>query len=123
MWGPGAEQGGILQTSRCRLDLKEPYYRMSQPQAYSSSQDQQPNQLLQLQGMSVPCVLGTAERTKLSRFRQDWAKKLVHWKTEFLDTLKHYWLGIKLLGVDVKISSKLLVEHARGKSLSRRDKN
>lgn len=49
MWGPGAEQGGILQTSSCRLDLKEPYYRMSQPQAYSTTQDQQPNQLLQSQ--------------------------------------------------------------------------
>ncbi|KAL5701228.1 type I protein arginine methyltransferase [Ranunculus cassubicifolius] len=45
MWGPGAEQGGILQTSSCKLDLKEPYYRMSQPQPYQWSQDQQPNLL------------------------------------------------------------------------------
>lgn len=49
MWGPGAEQGGILQTSSGKLDLKEPYYRMSQPQAYPMSQDQQPPQLLQTQ--------------------------------------------------------------------------
>lgn len=49
MWGPGAEQGGILQTSSGKLDLKEPYYRMSQPTAYPMSQDQQPNQLLQTQ--------------------------------------------------------------------------
>lgn len=48
MWGPGTEQGGILQTSSCKLDLKEPYYRMSQPQAYSLTQDQ-PHQLLQTQ--------------------------------------------------------------------------
>ncbi|KAF8387842.1 hypothetical protein HHK36_026503 [Tetracentron sinense] len=41
MWGPGAVQGGILQTSSCTLDLKEPYYRMSQPQPYA---DQQPHQ-------------------------------------------------------------------------------
>ncbi|KAJ0601971.1 putative methyltransferase [Helianthus annuus] len=53
MWGPGAEQGGILQTSSCRLDLKEPYYRMSQPQAYSVAQDQQPNQLLQSQDLQL----------------------------------------------------------------------
>jgi len=45
MWGPGAEQGGILQTSSCKLDLKEPYYRMSQPQAYALAQDQQPQLL------------------------------------------------------------------------------
>ncbi|XP_022028932.1 probable histone-arginine methyltransferase 1.3 isoform X1 [Helianthus annuus] len=56
MWGPGAEQGGILQTSSCRLDLKEPYYRMSQPQAYSVAQDQQPNQLLQSQDLQLPSL-------------------------------------------------------------------
>ncbi|XP_047328615.1 probable histone-arginine methyltransferase 1.3 [Impatiens glandulifera] len=41
MWGPGASKGGILQTSSCKFDLKEPYYRMSQPQAYPLSQDNQ----------------------------------------------------------------------------------
>ncbi|KAH7676691.1 Protein arginine N-methyltransferase protein [Dioscorea alata] len=41
MWGPGAEQGGILQTSTGKLDLKEPYYRLSQPQPYAWAQDQQ----------------------------------------------------------------------------------
>lgn len=46
MWGPGAEQGGILQSSSCKLDLKEPYYRMSQPQAYPMVQDQQQHQLI-----------------------------------------------------------------------------
>lgn len=49
MWGPGAEQGGILQTSSCKLDLKEPYYRMSQPQAYALAQDQQPQPLIPTQ--------------------------------------------------------------------------
>ncbi|VFQ72954.1 unnamed protein product [Cuscuta campestris] len=41
--------GDVLQTSSGKLDLKEPYYRMSQPQTYSvGSQDQQqPHQLLQ----------------------------------------------------------------------------
>ncbi|KAB1213993.1 putative histone-arginine methyltransferase 1.3 [Morella rubra] len=49
MWGPGAEQGEILQTSSCKLDLKEPYYRMSQPQAYPLAQDQQSQQLISTQ--------------------------------------------------------------------------
>ncbi|XP_028751665.1 probable histone-arginine methyltransferase 1.4 isoform X2 [Neltuma alba] len=53
MWGPGAEQGGILQTSSCKLDLKEPYYRMSQPQAYTLAQDQQPPPLLQTQDIPI----------------------------------------------------------------------
>ncbi|EOY06511.1 hypothetical protein SCA6_015819 [Theobroma cacao] len=53
MWGPGAEQGGILQTSSCKLDLKEPYYRMSQPQPYTLAQDQQPHQLLQAQDIPI----------------------------------------------------------------------
>jgi LETM1 and EF-hand domain-containing protein 1 len=54
--------------------------------------------------------------------REDWAKKLVHWKDEFVSTLKHYWLGCKLLWVDVRISSRLLRKLANGKSLSRREK-
>ncbi|OAY55997.1 hypothetical protein MANES_03G195300v8 [Manihot esculenta] len=54
MWGPGAEQGGILQTSSCKLDLKEPYYRMSQPQAYAMAQDQQPHQLIHAQRSHQP---------------------------------------------------------------------
>ncbi|XP_020976574.1 probable histone-arginine methyltransferase 1.4 isoform X1 [Arachis ipaensis] len=53
MWGPGAEQGGILQTSSCKLDLKEPYYRMSQPQVYPVSQDQQPQSLIQTQDVNI----------------------------------------------------------------------
>ncbi|MBA0880063.1 hypothetical protein Goshw_023375 [Gossypium schwendimanii] len=53
MWGPGAEQGGIIQSSSCKLDLKEPYYRMSQPQPYTTAQDQQPHQLLQPQDIAI----------------------------------------------------------------------
>nr|AFK44531.1 unknown [Medicago truncatula] len=53
MWGPGAEQGGILQTSSCKLDLKEPYYRMSQPQAYPLAQDQRPQPLVQTQDIHI----------------------------------------------------------------------
>ncbi|XP_050219272.1 probable histone-arginine methyltransferase 1.3 [Mercurialis annua] len=53
MWGPGAEQGGILQTSSCKFDLKEPYYRMSQPQAYPMTQDQQPHQLINAQDIQI----------------------------------------------------------------------
>ncbi|KAK9288899.1 hypothetical protein L1049_017368 [Liquidambar formosana] len=56
MWGPGAEQGGILQASSCKLDLKEPYYRMSQPQAYSFPQDQQSHQLVQGQNCPQWCT-------------------------------------------------------------------
>ncbi|XP_059433714.1 probable histone-arginine methyltransferase 1.4 [Corylus avellana] len=53
MWGPGAEQEGILQTSSCKLDLKEPYYRMSQPQAYPLTQDQQQHQLISTQDIPI----------------------------------------------------------------------
>ncbi|XP_073154470.1 probable histone-arginine methyltransferase 1.3 [Henckelia pumila] len=53
MWGPGAEQGGILQTSSGKLELKEPYYRMSQPQVYPMAQEQQSNQLLQSQDLQI----------------------------------------------------------------------
>lgn len=54
MWGAGADQGGILQTSSSKLDLKEPYYRMSQPQVYAWSQDQSTQQLVQQQANGLP---------------------------------------------------------------------
>ena len=55
-------------------------------------------------------------------FREDWAKKLVHWKHEIMSTLQHYWLGFKLLWADARISSRLLLKLAGGKSLSRRER-
>ena len=55
-------------------------------------------------------------------YRADWAKKLTHWKHEFVSTLKHYWLGTKLLWADTRISSRLLLKLAGGKSLSRRER-
>jgi LETM1 and EF-hand domain-containing protein 1 len=54
--------------------------------------------------------------------RADWAAKLKHWKDEFVSTLQHYWLGTKLLWADVRISSRLLVKLANGKSLTRRER-
>ena len=54
--------------------------------------------------------------------RADWATKLKHGKDEFISTLQHYWLGTKLLWADVRISSRLLVKLAGGKSLSRRER-
>lgn len=55
-------------------------------------------------------------------YREDWAKKLVHWKNEFVSTLQRYWLGIKLLGFDVRICLRLLVKLGRGNGLSRRER-
>lgn len=66
--------------------------------------------------------IGPALRAVASMSREDWAKKLVHWKNEFVSTLQHYWLGIKLLGTDVRISFRLLGKLAGGKSLSRRER-
>ena len=58
----------------------------------------------------------------LSSIREDWANKLTHFKKEIVSTLKHYWLGFKLLGADVRISVRLLLKLAEGKSLSRRER-
>lgn len=54
--------------------------------------------------------------------REDWAKKLHHWKDEFKSTLQHYWLGTKLLWADVTISLRLLQKLVNGKNLSRRER-
>ncbi|KAL6527166.1 hypothetical protein OROGR_016256 [Orobanche gracilis] len=66
--------------------------------------------------------VGPAMRAVASMNREDWAKKLVHWKNEFVSTLQHYWLGCKLLWADVRISSRLLFKLAGGRSLSRRER-
>ncbi|XP_030540700.1 mitochondrial proton/calcium exchanger protein [Rhodamnia argentea] len=66
--------------------------------------------------------IGPALRAIASMSREDWAKKLIHWKDEFISTLQHYWLGTKLLWADVRISSRLLIKLANGKGLSRRER-
>ncbi|KAE8767094.1 LETM1 and EF-hand domain-containing protein 1, mitochondrial-like [Hordeum vulgare] len=66
--------------------------------------------------------IGPALRVIASMSRADWAAKLKHWKEEFVSTLQHYWLGTKLLWADVRISSRLLVKLAGGKSLTRRER-
>ncbi|KAA8532162.1 hypothetical protein F0562_006696 [Nyssa sinensis] len=66
--------------------------------------------------------IGPALRAVASMSREDWAKKLIHWKNEFVSTLQHYWLGFKLLWADVRISSRLLLKLTGGKSLSRRER-
>ncbi|XP_065860827.1 uncharacterized protein [Euphorbia lathyris] len=66
--------------------------------------------------------IGPALRAVASMSKEDWAKKLAHWKHEFVSTLKHYWLGFKLLWADVRISSRMLLKLAGGKSLSRRER-
>ncbi|KAL3654001.1 hypothetical protein CASFOL_003682 [Castilleja foliolosa] len=66
--------------------------------------------------------IGPALRAVASMSREDWGKKLRHWKDEFKSTLQHYWLGTKLLWVDVRISSRLLLKLASGKVLSRRER-
>lgn len=66
--------------------------------------------------------IGPALRAVASMSREDWAKKLAHWKHEFTSTLQHYWLGFKLLWADMRISSRLLIKLASGKSLSRRER-
>ncbi|XP_023546533.1 mitochondrial proton/calcium exchanger protein-like [Cucurbita pepo subsp. pepo] len=66
--------------------------------------------------------IGPALRVIASMSREDWAKKLHHWKDEFKSTMQHYWLGTKLLWADVRISSRLLVKLAGGKGLSRRER-
>ncbi|XP_048233016.1 mitochondrial proton/calcium exchanger protein-like isoform X2 [Ricinus communis] len=66
--------------------------------------------------------VGPALRAVASMSRADWTKKLGHWKHEIVSTLKHYWLGFKLLWVDVRISSRLLLKLAGGRSLSRRER-
>uniref|UniRef100_A0A803M5M1 Mitochondrial proton/calcium exchanger protein n=1 Tax=Chenopodium quinoa TaxID=63459 RepID=A0A803M5M1_CHEQI len=66
--------------------------------------------------------IGPAMKAIASMSREDWAKKMVHWNEVVKSTARHYWLGCKLLWADVRISSRLLLKLAGGKSLSRRER-
>ncbi|KAG6469001.1 mitochondrial proton/calcium exchanger protein-like [Zingiber officinale] len=66
--------------------------------------------------------IGPALKAVASMSRADWAAKLTHWKGEFVSTMQHYWLGLKLLWADARISSRLLLKLAAGKSLTRRER-
>lgn len=66
--------------------------------------------------------IGPALRAIASMSRADWVNKLSHWKNEFVSALQHYWLGSKLLWADARISSRLLLKLAGGKTLSRRER-
>ncbi|KAI4353172.1 hypothetical protein L6164_002143 [Bauhinia variegata] len=65
---------------------------------------------------------GPALRAIASMSREDWAKKIFHWRDEIKSTLQHYWFGTKLLWADIRISSRLLLKLASGKGLSRRER-
>ncbi|KAK7394631.1 hypothetical protein VNO78_15164 [Psophocarpus tetragonolobus] len=66
--------------------------------------------------------IGPAFRAIMAMSREDWAKKFSHWWDELKSTLQHYWFGTKLLWADIRISSRLLLKLAGGKSLSRRER-
>ena len=56
MWGVGVDRGGILKTYSRNLNMKEPYYRMYQPQVYTWSQDQATQELVQRQVCLSVCM-------------------------------------------------------------------
>ncbi|KAF5799192.1 putative EF-hand domain, letm1 ribosome-binding domain-containing protein [Helianthus annuus] len=66
--------------------------------------------------------IGQAIKAIASMSRKDWVVKLHHWKDELKTTLQHYWLGMRLLWADVRISSRLLLKLSSGRSLTRRER-
>ncbi|KAL3698919.1 hypothetical protein R1sor_016941 [Riccia sorocarpa] len=66
--------------------------------------------------------IGPAVRVILAMSREDWSKKITGWKNHAWQELQHYWLGLKLLWADIRISSRLLMKLAFGKSLTRRER-
>ncbi|XP_057867757.2 uncharacterized protein LOC131075005 isoform X2 [Cryptomeria japonica] len=66
--------------------------------------------------------IGPALRAVTLMNREDWARKLLQWKGDLSKAMQHYWMGTKLLWIDVRISFRLLLKLASGKSLSRRER-
>ncbi|THG19878.1 hypothetical protein TEA_001254 [Camellia sinensis var. sinensis] len=68
-----------------------------------------------VEGLSTAKAKGLQGSQKGSKF-------VLQRKDEIVSTLQHYWLGFKLLWTDVRISSRLLLKLASGKTLSRRQR-
>lgn len=69
---------------------------------------------------TVSVVNGIREMSQYSK--EEWRVKRGEWWVVVKDVLKHYWVGTKLLWVEVKIASKYVGKAVRGKTLSRRER-
>ena len=54
--------------------------------------------------------------------RAEWRHAIKHGWDHFKDEMSHYWMGTKLLWVEVKIASRLLFKTLRGEQLTRRER-
>ena len=54
--------------------------------------------------------------------RAEWRHAVAHGWHHFKDEMSHYWMGTKLLWVEVKIASRLLFKTLRGEQLTRRER-
>ena len=54
--------------------------------------------------------------------RAEWRHAVAHGWRHFKDEMSHYWMGTKLLWVEVKIASRLLFKTLRGEQLTRRER-
>ena len=67
---------------------------------------------------SIPSAVVAVARMS----RKDWATTLSGWWKTIKKEAHHYWVGTKLLAADVRISSRLMLKMANGKSLTRRER-
>ncbi|BBN10959.1 LETM1 and EF-hand domain-containing protein 1, mitochondrial [Marchantia polymorpha subsp. ruderalis] len=96
--------------------------KVKQNQDVAKKSDASQSQGLVKKFWSVILGIVPAIRAILAMSREDWSKKISGWKKHIWQELQHYWLGTKLLWADTRISSRLLLKLAGGKSLTRRER-
>ncbi|KAG6547906.1 hypothetical protein Mapa_010726 [Marchantia paleacea] len=96
--------------------------KVKQNQDVAKKSDASQSQGLVKKFWSVILGIEPAIRAILAMSREDWSKKISGWKKHIWQELQHYWLGTKLLWADTRISSRLLLKLAGGKSLTRRER-
>ncbi|GMH10345.1 hypothetical protein Nepgr_012186 [Nepenthes gracilis] len=117
-----ASQGKEASPEECDLAVEGLSTVKAKARAKKAQESQKSDKPILRRVWTILLGMGPALKAVASMSREDWAKKLLHWKDEFKSTLQHYWLGTKLLWADVRISSRLLLKLAGGKSLSRRER-
>ncbi|XP_047056379.1 mitochondrial proton/calcium exchanger protein-like [Lolium rigidum] len=103
-------------------DCVESTVDLGHDKAKSEVKNQEQSSMKQIFWGSVPGI-GLAMQAVTTVISADWSLNFSDKKDEFFSTLQHYWLGLRLLWLDVRISSRLMLKLANGKKLSRRERS
>ncbi|KAF7834500.1 putative histone-arginine methyltransferase 1.4 isoform X1 [Senna tora] len=115
-WGPGAEQGGTLETSSSKYDLKDCYYRVSVP--FYQNQEQQPSVLdtqdLHIQSLDLSETENNATCPPNSATNTSWLRGHPDGSSQEVEAA---WVRVRIACCHIDGLRELVMDLNSGKSL------